>query len=318
MEGDGNGDVEKHTLAARLGDLSRAKFFTVRPSELQIQGLLGRGAEAEVYKAEWTRTFAGCTSTIVVALKMLHMNLDPIYRDREAVSIVTEHPNLLKCFDSTNDPPYMLVGEYCAGGSLFNLLYNSKQELSLCQRVKILADVASGMRYLHAQEPRILHRDLKSSNVLLTKPIASIDQEPTVKVADFGLSRLTDGGKDTAMTAGVGTWQWMAPEVFEFSGCAYDWRADVFSFGILMYEVFVRRLPYFDHRFLSDGDPRVALHVCNGLRPSLSHVPTDYPKELTDLAEQCWAGNPGERPAFEEIMSRLKDLLNLQIRRLKD
>ncbi|CAE8653716.1 unnamed protein product, partial [Polarella glacialis] len=174
-ECDGIDQDFKHDCISSLG------FFTVKPSELKLLSKLGAGAHANVHKAVWTRSFAASTSSIIVAVKSLQSDLDAIYRDRESLTILTDHPNLVKCFDSTLDPPYLVVTEFCAGGSLFNLLYNTTQELSARQRIKVLLDVATGMRYLHAQKPCILHRDLKSSNVLLTKPIRSPDQEPFAK-----------------------------------------------------------------------------------------------------------------------------------------
>eukprot|EP00425_Heterocapsa_triquetra_P031810 CAMPEP_0195101754 /NCGR_PEP_ID=MMETSP0448-20130528/65302_1 /TAXON_ID=66468 /ORGANISM="Heterocapsa triquestra, Strain CCMP 448" /LENGTH=207 /DNA_ID=CAMNT_0040137117 /DNA_START=90 /DNA_END=710 /DNA_ORIENTATION=+ len=157
------------------------QFFTVKPSEIQLERKLGTGAQADVYKATWTRKFAVSTSSIVVAVKRLHSDLGQVYRDREAMTLLTDHPNLVKCFDCTLDPPYLVITEFCAGGSLFDLLYNTTQQLTMRQRIKILCDVAGGVRYLHAQKPTILHRDLKSSNVLLMKQIRSKEQEPFAK-----------------------------------------------------------------------------------------------------------------------------------------
>jgi len=310
--GSTNSCVEAKVESSDL-EIKSATFFTVKPSELHVRSLLGSGAQADVYKAEWTRAFAATTSTIIVAVKRLHADLGPTYRDREALTLLTDHPNLVKCFDSTLDRPYLVVTEFCAGGSLFDLLYNSKQELSLRQIVKILADVAAGMKALHSNRPPILHRDLKSSNVLLTKPIRSKDQEPFAKVADFGLARTTSEAATktlAAMTVGVGTWRWMAPEVFENEDSgSYDYRVDVFSFAMLIYEMITRKLPYCD-KFPSETgeDPRIALHICMGMRPEVVHNP-DIPAALADLMKQAWASEPSERPDFNNIESMLRGLL---------
>eukprot|EP00418_Pyrodinium_bahamense_P019300 CAMPEP_0179114542 /NCGR_PEP_ID=MMETSP0796-20121207/53639_1 /TAXON_ID=73915 /ORGANISM="Pyrodinium bahamense, Strain pbaha01" /LENGTH=334 /DNA_ID=CAMNT_0020812767 /DNA_START=93 /DNA_END=1097 /DNA_ORIENTATION=+ len=310
-EGEGAGATESDHLSAPTAEISTAAFFTVKPSELHVRSILGKGAQANVYKAVWTRSFAASTSSIVVAVKRLHSDLGPVYRDREALTLLTDHPNLVKCFDSTVDPPYLVVTEFCSGGSLFDLLYNTRQELSLRQRVKILLDIAAGMRYLHSQNPCILHRDLKSSNVLLMKPIRSSEQEPFAKVADFGLARTTATTSTwVMMTAGVGTWRWMAPEVFDFeeSG-AYDEKADVFSFAILMYEVLLRKIPYSEQYPLESTDPRIGLHVCRGLRPNLDAVTTDFPQVLADLMQQSWDRDAASRPDFELLERHLREQL---------
>lgn len=293
-------------------ELGSADFFTVNPKELHIRGLLGSGAQADVYKAEWTRVFTASVSSIVVAVKRLHADLGSVYRDREAITLVTDHPGLVKCFDATLDPPYLIVSEFCSGGSLFDLLYNSSQALSTRQRLKVLADVASAMRYLHALKPCILHRDLKSSNILLTKPIRSREQEPFAKVSDFGLSRADSTSSThhwTRMTVGVGTWRWMAPEVFTSTDArTYDKTVDVFSFAMLMYEVLARKVPYSDKFPLESNDPRIGMHICMGLRPEVATL-EEVPPSLIDLMQRGWAVNPDERPSFEEIDNELQVLL---------
>eukprot|EP00913_Durusdinium_trenchii_P022471 g21108.t1 len=328
------GEKRKGSLVSRTSSdpdridettLNAALFFTVKPSELRILSVLGSGAHANVYQAEWTRTFAAGTSSIIVAVKQLHTDLGEVYRNRERLTMLTDpntarpfadHPNLVKCVDSTLEPPYLIITEFLAGGSLFDLLYNSSQQLSIWQQVKILLDIASGMRYLHEQKPCILHRDLKSSNVLLAKPLRSATQEPFAKVADFGLARASDDVQQ-AMTAGVGTWRWMAPEVFasdpDSDDAAYNLKADVYSFGILMYEVLERQLPYSEKfgtglragggmdRQTDVSDPRIGLHVCRGLRPAMKPISTDdgtheVREELKLLMQRAWSNEPEDLP----------------------
>jgi len=305
-------ELRGDSIEAHHEEIKVAQFSTVKPSELHVKSKLGSGAQADVYKAEWMRQFATGTSSIVVAVKRLNTDLDEIYRDREALTLLTEHPNLVKCFDCTLGPPYLIVTEFCAGGSIFDLLYNSRQELCLRQKLKILADVASGMKFLHGSKPCIIHRDLKSGNVLLTRPIKSVDTLPVAKVADFGLSRPTGSAGEAAsiaaMTVGVGTWRWMAPEVFELDdNCTYDEKADVFSFAMVMYEVLSRKMPYIEQFPMDSSDPRIGLHICLGMRPKTESMP-ECPKELVNLMVRSWDGNPVDRPSFEELAKELEPL----------
>jgi len=110
--------------------------------------------------------------------------------DSESLTRCISHPNLLKTFEVTTKSPFLIVTEYCEGGSLCDCVHRSSVPLSWRQRLKVLVDVAKGMEYLHSRNPRILHRDLKSCNVLLAKPITNQSDQPTAKVADFGLSRV--------------------------------------------------------------------------------------------------------------------------------
>jgi serine/threonine protein kinase len=283
-----------------LGSCALSSFYTVNPAELSVKCLLGSGAQAEVYKAEWKRKFLTSTSSIVVAVKQLHSDMGPLYRDREALTRLTDHPNLVKCFDATLEAPYLIVTDFCAGGSLFNLLYNSDYVLTARQQIKSLADVATALVYLHSHQPPILHRDLKSSNVLLTRPIISEEQEPFAKLADFGLSRTSSDSQP--LTAGVGTWGWMAPEVFHYDDVrSYDERADVFSFAMLMYEALAQKLPYMDNFPAGCSDPRIGMHVCLGLRPNVLDVLPEHPLSLTDIMQRGWAGDPSLRPTILDI-----------------
>lgn len=271
--------------------------------------MLGSGGQADVYKAQWTRSFGAATSIITIAVKRLLTDAD-VVRDREAMALVLDHKNLVKCLDFTPEPPYLIIMEFCAGGSVFDLLYNSKQELSLCHQTKILSDVATGMRYLH--ELGILHRDLKSSNVLLTRPIRGLETLPCAKVADFGLARNETGPSLAKMTVRVGTWRWMAPEVFDLlhdGNGQYDIKCDVFSFAILIYEVLVRKLPYCEKYPVDSKDPRIAMHVCLGLRPNLIGCTEHFPDMLTEFMKKAWDPEPHQRPDFVELDEKFSELL---------
>merc|ERR1719188_40454 len=101
------------------------------------------------------------------------------------------------------------------------------------------------------------------------KTIRSSEQEPNAKIADFALARQTLQGGTSKMTMGVGTWRWMAPEVFIGDGQNYDTRVDVFSFGMLVYEMLARKLPYHEQFPPDQADPRVGLLICRGVRPEI-------------------------------------------------
>jgi mitogen-activated protein kinase kinase kinase 9 len=280
-------------------------------TELVLLDQLGAGAQAEVWLGIWWRSFGASTSVITVAVKRFHSHAVGKAFDGESVARCIAHPNVLKTFEVTTKAPYLLVSEYCEGGSLAECVYNSSVSLSWGQRLKVLVDVAKGMEYLHAQKPCILHRDLKTGNILLTKPIIDASMRPTAKVADFGLSRLIGGGQigTQAMTRAVGTWRWMAPEVITSN--RYDEKIDTFSFGMLMYEVLARQVPYADTVPPTNTDPRMGLTIVKGLRPTVSLVQQGCPARTAKLMEACWAQVSEDRPDFTQVRLQLQNQLDL-------
>ena len=145
---------------------------------------------------------------------------------------VLRHPNIVLFLGACIKPPNLgLVLEYCNKGSLWSVLQNHEINLNWEDRKKIALDTAKGVFYLHSFNPPILHRDLKSLNLLL-------DDSFRTKLIDFGWTRKLD----IKMTGKIGTYQWMAPEVI--SNQNYTEKADVFSFGIILWEIASREPPY--------------------------------------------------------------------------
>ena len=147
---------------------------------------------------------------------------------------------------------------------------------------------------LHSSDPIIIHRDLKSLNLL-------VDTAWNVKVSDFGLARFKAVTRSGLMTAQCGTFHWMAPEVV--AGHKYTEKADVYSFAIDMWELCTRQIPYTGMQPM-----QVAMAVLTrGLRPA---VPPDCPKDYAALMEACWLTEPSVRPSFTEVVDRLAAMLD--------
>lgn len=142
------------------------------------------------------------------------------------------HPNIVMFLGAcTKFPNLAIVLEYCPNKSLWSLLQHDNIILSWNERKRLSLEIARGMNYLHCFPTPIIHRDLKSLNIL-------IDEAFRAKIADFGWTRL----KSDRMTNRIGTFQWMAPEVI--NGEKYSEKADVFSYGIILWEIASREPPY--------------------------------------------------------------------------
>ncbi|GJP39541.1 hypothetical protein CLOM_g23903 [Closterium sp. NIES-68] len=182
-----------------------------------------------------------------------------------------------------------VVLEYLAGGTLKHVLIKHyHRKLSVQRVVHIALDIAEGLEYLHSRG--IVHRDVKSDNMLLDK------HHRVVKIADFGVSRVQS--EDSTMHHKTGTYGYMAPEVLKER--PYDHKADVYSFGILLWEVYCcdNPFPY------TDLDPdEIASTVNQGLRPD---IPSCCPPQLADLMRRCWHREPGRRPDMSEVVRKLK------------
>lgn len=264
---------------------------------------VGDGTTADVFKGE----YKGTCVAIKRMCKMQHFNR------REQVSFTRElaaleklhHPNLVQFFGAyLAEHPFLIVMEFCGGGALFDLLYNTEIELLCDQETKICLDVAQGMQYLHTCDPVIVHRDLKSLNVLLEDPVTDTRTVPCAKVTDFGLSKMVEKSdrkdKKAKMTKGIGTVHWMAPEVFESSD--YNEKVDVYSFAMLLYEVIAKEPPF------DDANPtRIPFMVASGMRPSLEKCPPASPEYLVALMQMCWEHEAGDRPSFQKVVALLED-----------
>ena len=146
------------------------------------------------------------------------------------------------------------------------------------------------MIYLHGGNPPVLHRDLKSANLLL-------DDSYTAKIADFGLSRIK--ATERSMTGNCGTVQWMSPECLASSD--YAEPADVYSFGIIMWELLWRECP-----FEGQTPIQCALRVLNNdARPP---IPDWCPPAFASLIRRCVTRKPAERPTFEQILEELDQM----------
>jgi len=203
--------------------------------------------------------------------------------------------------------PPALVQEFMSGGSVRAALSRKADMVrSPASRIKLALDTARGMDYLHAK--RIVHFDLKAANML----IGWKEGSPSAKVCDFGLSKTRSNTYCSGVTSLRGTLPWTAPEIIHTPKAVTE-KVDVYSFGIVMWELWTGREPY-------DGlNYHALLHAmtsCRGMRPVLPGAPDWDGEPLPELAPDwvalmvaCWAEEPTSRPSFRAIVLRLQKML---------
>jgi serine/threonine protein kinase len=248
--------------------------------QLELGKQIGVGSYGVVYRAKW--------KGVDVAVKKFMKQKLPEKRMlefRAEVASLSElhHPNIIMFIGACVKPPNLcIVTEYMKKGNLRDILRDKTIQLPWKLRMKIARSIALALNYLHTLDPVIIHRDLKSSNIL-------VDENWGVKVADFGFARIK--AENTTMTR-CGTPCWTAPEILR--GQAYDEKADIYSFGIVLWELVTRAHPYGERNFIG-----VTMDVLNGVRPA---IPPSTNKDLAELIRECWEDNPKKRPKLKRML----------------
>ncbi|XP_030485929.2 serine/threonine-protein kinase STY8 [Cannabis sativa] len=253
---------------------------------LKVEDKVGSGSYGDLYRGTY------CSQEVAVKiLKLERINAEMLRDFTQEVYIMRKirHKNVVQFIGAcTRHPNLCIVTEFMSKGSLYDFLHKQKAEFKLPFLLKVAMDISKGMNYLH--QNNIIHRDLKTANLLM-------DENEVVKVADFGVARVQ--AQSGVMTAETGTYRWMAPEVIEHK--PYDHKADIFSFGIVMWELLTGEIPYSS---LTPLQAAVGV-VQKGLRPT---IPKNTHPRLVELLEGCWQQDPTERPNFSEIIEILRQI----------
>ncbi|KAL2902381.1 putative serine/threonine-protein kinase SIS8 [Bienertia sinuspersici] len=262
----------------------------IRWDDLQLGEEVGQGSYAVVYHGLWNGSD--------VAIKVYFgkdYNEETLLDYKKEISIMRKlrHPNLLLFMGACYSQERLaIVTEFLPRGSLFKILHKSNQMLDLRRRLRMALDVARGMNYLHRRNPPIVHRDLKSSNLL-------VDKNWNVKVGDFGLSKLKNATFLTAKS-GAGTPQWMAPEVLRNDPS--NEKSDVFSFGVILWELVTVKIPW---------DNLNALQVVGvvGFMDRRLDIPDNLDPCILSVINDCWQSKPELRPSFQDVIQRMTEIL---------
>ncbi|TMW56937.1 hypothetical protein Poli38472_002862 [Pythium oligandrum] len=293
---------------------------------------LAEGASGSVYRARWLG--------INVAMKVLKLPTDAkkgqasalyqtiiqhseqAFLEEASICARLRHPNITLFLRAGRyDGKLGILTEFCERGSLKDVL-KLHFPLNWKRKVSLALDVAKGLTYLHARNPTYIHRDLKSSNILVTDSWQA-------KLADFGISRVSTIAREraesvatqpvaplsvvhednflTESTSFAGTWRWNAPEILKDpANCHYSAATDMYSFGMVLWEILSDgAVPFGSVRF----DFEVRNQVIAEFRPPI-RLSMGCPDGFTQLIEQCWAQEPRDRPSADQVADELVKILS--------
>lgn len=298
------------------------KLWTLNFRDMKIEKQIGEGSFGRVYLAKWNETPVAVKVLIGMAnlededaaekaMTLSNPVLNGLAKESTMMAAL-RHPNVVGFLGICLSPPCM-VTEFCARGSMTDVLRGGKSSpakaamLDWARRLNMALDAAKGMLYLHAHTPPIIHRDLKSPNLL-------VDKHWRVKVSDFNLSKLMDEGSVMSSMAATNP-RWLAPEILTGNNATF--ASDVYSFAIVLWELLTWELPW------GPTNPwQVVTVVTEGGRlevPPREDLPGPDTMDFegldayVTLMKKCWAHNPEDRPVFQEIISELRVMLSSRL-----
>ncbi|KAG0225656.1 hypothetical protein BGW41_004603, partial [Actinomortierella wolfii] len=258
------------------------------PQSLLVLGnLIGSGAYGSVYEARW-----GCQQCAAKTFFLTQSDFDEKEIQNEIKVLQRlRHRNIVQFYRThKQDNHIYLIMELAENGSLAKAI--NKGLLDWHDKTRIAHEIARGLEYIHQEN--VLHRNLKSANVLLTRHMEA-------KIADFGLARIRStviSSRSTSYTGGriIGTLGWIAPELFQVNRPPYSTKTDIYALGVVMWEMAADcTRPYKDQ----ENGELIAHHVKSGYRENL---PDDTPTEYREWVERCWHHDPAQRPDANEVI----------------
>ncbi len=289
-----NNAIESHSTTIASPPLTFTLEVT-KYSELKIEKELGEGSYGRVFKAKHGHED--------VAVKQLNMSqLDEKGKDQfeqEATHMAKLHSRYtLRIVGICLEPYRCLVLEFMEGGSLHDYLEkNPSSTIQWLKRIELALDIGKGLAYIHARQ--VIHRDLKSLNVLL-------DKNQDAKIADFGLSTTKEHSQSGKTKSACGSAAWMAPELFDPDIDVYEYtvQTDMFAFAMVLSELANHQIP-----FQGQKDVQISGKIRNGNRPAL---PDNTPAVYTSLVTRCWAQESKQRPNADEAIGELNNLKQIE------
>jgi len=271
--------------------------------ELQILQPISKGSFGEVFLAMW-----GCREVSVKRCILGHggsMTKEQLHNlEREINTYRTlDHPQIVKYIGCVLEHPNLaIVTEYVPNGNVFDLLYTHRINLAASSRLKISRQVVLALCYMHSCDPIVIHRDLKTQNLVLTADYG-------VKICDFGKTQPMEENSALQMEQdNGGSPRYMAPECFCTGGYVTE-KVDIWSLGCCLVEIFGGPLPYEDVPQMN----QVLTLMLRHKEPPL--VPQWFTPEVRPTLKRCFEFDPKRRSDISEVQLSLKRLTAEELER---
>lgn len=270
----------------------------IQDSELEFTEKLGAGSSGKVYKG----LYKGGEVAIKVLKSMTESAEIEEFKKEFMIMSAVRSKYVVYFHGAVLQPKLCMVMEYCSRGSLYHVITNEKYDIGWDKVFQFAIETAKGIDQLHNGDPPIVHRDLKSLNLL-------VNDKWEVKVCDFGLSRFNTGSNAATLVKMRGTFAYCAPEVY--FGEQFSTKSDVYSMGMVFWELVVRCIlgryerPFAEFKNLHFDFQIIIQTAKKGLRPT---IPETCPEGWKHLIKICFDHSADKRPSCKEVLTMLYEL----------
>ena len=277
----------------------------IPPSKLEKLEKIGSGGFKDVYVGKYriSKTRVNKVAIADIRDQLTEMDIKELSLLRDL-----RHENIVRFIGVSipEDPrhvPCMIVSELCSNGDLFDYIRNTPAP-SDAEVFRILLETARGLEYLHTRTPAIIHRDCKSTNVLITR-------RKTAKINDFGLARVKNTSR-SMMRSLVGTVNWQAVELW-VPKPHYNEKVDVWSAAMTFWEALQWHQPEKKYPFQGMNEHQIYQDVGQKRqRPYTGFIRRQFGGEIVDLLDRMWDQTPRNRPSMTEVCNELEALIQMK------
>eukprot|EP01117_Protostelium_nocturnum_P011134 TRINITY_DN4046_c0_g1_i2.p1 TRINITY_DN4046_c0_g1~~TRINITY_DN4046_c0_g1_i2.p1 ORF type:complete len:1200 (+),score=409.74 TRINITY_DN4046_c0_g1_i2:88-3687(+) len=271
--------------------------WVLNSSDIEYTVKLGEGSFGDVFKG----LYKGKQEVAVKVLRKKPELLEEFKKEFQ-INCTLRSPYVVYFLGICLGPKTCIVMEYCSHGSLYSVLKDPQFQFTWESFFKASREILLGLNYLHSHDPQILHRDMKTPNLMVTSDF-------TVKMADFGTSRFNITSEQNTLVQVRGSKAYTAPELF--FGLPFTVKSDIFSVSIILWEMAMRILrgtwvaPYSEYNQLRH-DYQIYYQVSK--MDKRNTIPSNCPPSISELIQRCWKPDSTERPDSQETLDKLASI----------